>query len=133
MDPRDEGLGISVLIYAAALAGALAAIVLPVYLANAPAVYQNSGAKSFSEVLAARGEAREYPLAKLERPQIVDPAVVTALNAKAQTKSDTDSRPHIRHRAERTSRQPIGRRRSYADATAARPPDPLSLFFSIFR
>ncbi len=121
-------------IYAAAIAGVLAVIMLPFYLANAPAVYKNSGAKSFSEILAARAEGRDYPLAKLERRQIVDPAIVAALNAKAhtqRTRSQAERRPV--HHVRRTAAPRTAQQRTYADSTPAHPPTPFSLFFSIFR
>jgi hypothetical protein len=139
MDPQvDEGLGGSVAIYAAAMAGALAAIMLPIYFANAPAVYKNSGPKSFSEILAARAEARQYPLAKLEQPQIVDPAVVAALNAKAdarRARSKENHRPVQRNRRTATPRtvQHTAQQQSYAKSPPARPLSPLALFFPIFR
>jgi hypothetical protein len=81
MNPSDEGLSGSVLIYVTVLFGVLALFFLPVYYANGPTVLQNSDAESVHETLAVRASG-SFPLAVLKHDDIVDSATLAALNAK---------------------------------------------------
>jgi hypothetical protein len=135
MPPNDDqGLGISLLIYAVAIVCAFALFVLPVYWANAPAVYENSGQQHFTQMLEARAARGHYPLARLKHQQIVDPALVAEMNAKAKAKRVQREATGDARRA--TTRRPAHKREDYADArpaqSRAQPPNPFSVFFSLF-
>lgn len=89
MNPSDsEGLGLSVLIYMAAIVGGLALIVGPVYLANKGQVYENPALVRADPLLNGPiiGErvSTRIPLALLKHESIIDPKVVAALNAKTK-------------------------------------------------
>ena len=85
---ESEGLGLSLLIYAAAIAGGLALIATPVYLANSSQVYDNPPVARANPLLngpivGARA-AERTPLAVLKHRILVDPKIVASLNSKAQ-------------------------------------------------
>ncbi len=106
---ESEGLGLSLLLYAAVIAGVLTAVALPVYFANAPKVYDNPPLASAdpllnSPIIGERVTTR-VPLAHLQRKAIVDPAVVAALNAKA--KKPEPARHSVRQALERARRTPV--------------------------
>jgi len=85
----NEGLGLSIAVYALAMLCGLALFVLPVYWMNSPAVYKNPGVKT-SALPGGPSYAShpgEFPLAMLHRQQIVDPAMLVELNAKTQKES----------------------------------------------
>lgn len=126
-EQNDYGLGGSLLIYGAAIIGALLVLVTPVYLANAPTVYQNAGVESFDQILPGR-DRNHIPLARLERQSIVDPAVVAALNEKAQDKQARAERAAPSEAAAR----PAERERRPRYAEGPRPQNPFALFFSLF-
>jgi hypothetical protein len=126
---NDDGLGVSLLIYASAILGALVLIMAPIYPANRPTVYQNSGVQQFDQVLPARAERHNYPLAHLEHRDIVDPAIVAALNAKAEAERSRRASASESHRVAHV--RPTTRR-TYADAAPARQANPFALFFSLF-
>ncbi len=87
MYTRSEGLGLSVLLYAALMLGGLAAVVVPVYLANGPTVLRNANAATgvgdtnriFTVPLRQR-----FPVARLDHKPIVDPATLADLSARAE-------------------------------------------------
>jgi hypothetical protein len=80
MNPSDEGLAGSVLVYVAILFGALGLFALPVYYANQPTVLKNPDAATVGDMLAAR--AGRFPLAMLKHDDIVNSTTLAALNAK---------------------------------------------------
>jgi hypothetical protein len=84
----SEGLGLSVVIYMAAVLGVLGLVVVPVYLANAPQVYENPTLARANPLLdgpiIGNRAPHPVPLAMLKRQTIVDPAIVAGLNAKAK-------------------------------------------------
>jgi hypothetical protein len=82
----DDSLGLSVLLYVAALLGVLAVVVVPVYLANKSTVQKNPGITAAAGFEPSR--PRVFPLSHLKAPQIVDPAVVAKLNAEAAKQND---------------------------------------------
>lgn len=101
---ETEGLGLSVLIYVAAIFGGLAVLGLPIYLALKPTVYDNPPLAQADPllngpVIGARQVARA-PLAMLKHRVIVDPEVVAALNAKIKQPA-----PHVSHQ---TAQRPRG-------------------------
>lgn len=130
MDPRaDEGLGLSVLVYAAALLFGLAAIVLPVIYMNGPKVLENPDAASVHAMLAEGHEGNSFPLAFLHHDPIVDPATVAALNAKVKQPRREVARSTPRPREETSSHAP----RSVADLGYERQPRRSFFpFFSLF-
>jgi hypothetical protein len=97
MDSSDsEGLGLSVLVYMAAMTGALALFALPVYLAAQPTVYDNpplARGDLNGPVIGYRGSAG-FPLAFLKKQTIVDPAIVAALNPKVAKSAQTKNASH---------------------------------------
>jgi hypothetical protein len=120
----SEGLGLSIAVYAVAMLCGLALFVLPVYWLNSPAVYENPGVRT-SALPGGPSYAShpaEFPLAMLHRQQIVDPAMLVELDAKAQKEPP----PRRAHRATQ---------RSYAQARDADEPErrvPSRPFFSLF-
>ena len=125
MNNSDEGMGLSVVVYAIAMVCGLALFVMPVIWANGARVYDNPG------VSAARlpgGPVRmtgrsEFPLANLHSEQIVSPAMLAELNKKS-----------IKEKPQRTARSSAPSHRSYAqvqDEPAERPARRPS-FFSFF-
>jgi hypothetical protein len=106
---ESEGLGLSVLIYMAAILGALAAIAVPVYIANAPQVYENpklarSDPLLGSPIVGDRGPTR-VPLAMLKHETIVDPAILASVNAKS--KAVATAHPATRAVAQRSRGTPV--------------------------
>lgn len=83
---ETEGLGLSLVIYMAAILGGLALIATPIYFANSPKVYDNpplvrADPLLNGPVIGQRVTART-PLAVLKHQTFVDPNFVAALNAK---------------------------------------------------
>lgn len=128
---EDKDLGVSLLIYMAAILGVLAVIVVPVFLANGPTVEPNSSAKLTLSMLDARRNDSSFPVAHLKEKAIVSPALLAALDAKAEKAKPSRDRPaHAARRRDTPRHAPV--RRSYADAAPQRPIGPFGLFFSLF-
>jgi hypothetical protein len=106
MNPRDEGLGLSLLVYLAALICGLGVVMLPIYLANRPTVIENANtrmlARSASGILAVRPTDGRFPVARLEHQTIDDPATATELEAAEKKAKPAHAAPV--HLARRTSR-----------------------------
>jgi hypothetical protein len=119
----SEGLGLSIAVYALAMVCGLALFVLPVYWANSPAVYKNPGvtASTLPGGPSYANRPGEFPLAMLHRQQIVDPAMLVELNAKAQKEP-----PRRVHRATQRS---YAQARDTDESERRAPPRP---FFSLF-
>ena len=126
MNNSDEGMGLSVAVYAIVMVCGLALFVMPVIWANGARVYDNPG------VSAARlpgGPVRmtgrsEFPLATLHSQQIVSPAMLAELNAKT-----------AKDKPQRTARTHAPSHRSYAqvqDEPAEQRPARRPSFFSFF-
>jgi hypothetical protein len=103
---ESEGLGLSLLIYAGAILGALALVALPVYFTNRPQVYANpllarADPLLNGPIVGNRISAR-VPLARLKKETIVDPAIVAALNEKTKKAAPVHSSAH------RTARRATG-------------------------
>jgi hypothetical protein len=126
MNNSDQGMGLSVAIYAVAMMCGLALFVLPVVWANGARVYDNPGVAAAhlpgGPVRADHGGA--YPLAALQSPPIVSSAMLAELNA-----TEKKEKPPVRH-ASRPAR------RSYAQAqdepAEQQRPARRSFFFSFF-
>lgn len=104
---ESEGLGLSLLVYMAAILGALAVLAVPVYFIIKPEVYANPTlARSDllgGPIVGSRLDT-PFPLARLEHAIIVDPAMVAGLNARTKK-----SKSEPAHRApQRAARQPTG-------------------------
>jgi hypothetical protein len=86
MYKSDEGMGLSVAIYAIAMVCGLALFVLPVVWANSPTVYENPGVSALrlpgGPTYATR--RTEFPIANLKSQQIVSPEMLAELDAKAK-------------------------------------------------
>jgi hypothetical protein len=90
MKNSDEGMGLSVVVYAIAMMCGLALFVLPVVWANSARVYDNPGVTANLPGGPVRADNRaNYPLAALHSPQIVSPAMLAELNAKATKEKPT--------------------------------------------
>jgi len=85
----EEGLVGSLLLYMAALLGVLALAVVPVYLANRGTVQPNTG---FTSIPYKEGR---FPLAYLQSPALVDPALVAKLNAGLEKSSRSYKRTEL--------------------------------------
>ena len=122
---ESEGLGFSLLIYAAAVVGALALVAMPVYLANAPEVYDNPRLARADPLLngpiIGNRAASGLPVALLLRPEIIDPATLALLDAKAKKQAAVAQPP-----AHRTAQRPAGN--SMADLQPERPRSSFFLF-----
>ena len=139
----DKALGGAVLIYIAAILCGIAVFVVPVLIANGPTVIANPTAQdALAHMAALRKSDGPYPVARLRRADIVDPATIAALNAKiAKAEHARHSAAAYQRRVHRTQdarevalrrAQRERMRRSYADA---RPfgPNPLGPFQMFFR
>jgi hypothetical protein len=128
---EDKDLGLSLLIYMVAILCTLAVFVVPVVLVNGPTVLPNPSAKAARSVLAAHLNESSFPVAHLKEKDIVSPALLTALNAKAKkAKAIRDRAVHAVPRRHEATHPP--QRRTYADAAPQRPIGPFGLFFSLF-
>ena len=132
---EDKDLGLSLLIYMVAILCTLAVFVVPVVLANGPTVLPNPRGKAARSMLAAHLAAHlnesSFPVAHLKEKDIVSPALLAALNAKAEkAKAIRDRTVHAVPRRHEASHAPQWR--TYADAAPQRPIGPFGLFFSLF-
>jgi len=96
----DEGLGLSVLVYAGVMAAALALLVTPVVWASGPTEYSNPQLPKY-DITSSRTLAhqqKQIPLARLKREEIVDAKMLASINAKP-SKSE-----RVREARERPSR-----------------------------
>ena len=81
---RDEGLGLSVLVYAGMMVAALALLVTPVLWASGPTEYSNPELPKY-DITSSRPLAyqqKQIPLARLKREEIVSATMLAAINAK---------------------------------------------------
>ena len=126
MNNSDEGMGLSVVVYAIAMMCGLALFVLPVLWANSARVYENPGVTVLRTPGGPTYASRQaqFPLANLKEEQIVSPAMLAELNAKAK-----------KEKPQRTARSPAPSHRSYAqvqDQPAEQRPARRPFFFSFF-
>src|SRR5690348_10599516 len=86
MRHSDEGMGLSVVVYAIVMVCGLALFVLPVIWANGARVYDNPGVAATRSPggPAYASHAAQFPLANLKEEQIVSPAMLAELNANAK-------------------------------------------------
>jgi hypothetical protein len=86
MTNNDEGMGLSVAIYALAMICGLALVVGPVYWANSTTVYENPGVAALKSPggLSYTSRRTEFPIATLKSQQIVSPEMLAELDAKAK-------------------------------------------------
>lgn len=107
---RDEGLGLSVVVYAAVMVAGLALLVTPVVWASGPTEYANPELPKY-DITSSRSLAHQQkriPLARLKREEIVDAKMLASLNTKpAKAERAREAR------SERPSRPP---RNAYAQA-----------------
>lgn len=128
MNNSDEGMGLSVVVYAIAMMCGLALFVLPVLWANSARVYENPGVTALRTPGGPTYASRQaqFPLANLKEEQIVSPAMLAELNAKAKKEKE---------KPRRTARSPAPSHRSYAqvqDQPAEQRPARRPFFFSFF-
>ena len=106
---RDEGLGLSLAVYALLMAAALTLIITPVLWAYGPTEYRNPELPKY-DITSSRPLAhqqKQIPLARLEREEIVSATMLAAINTKpAKTE-------RVREARERPSR---AARTAYAQA-----------------
>jgi hypothetical protein len=80
----DEGLGLSVLVYAGVMAAGLALLVTPVVLASGPTEYANPELPKY-DITSSRTLAhqqKQIPLARLKREEIVDAKMLASINTR---------------------------------------------------
>jgi hypothetical protein len=123
----DQGLGSSLALYLSALFGGLMLFVLPVYFLNAGTNLQNPGLAAYvpppGATLIRKPDPYTVPLAILKRDDVVDPAQLAAINAKAQ-KTD---------KPRRSASRSVPRQRGEPDLRYAAQPQPRSGFlFGLF-
>lgn len=106
MRHSDEGMGLSVAVYALAMICGLALFAFPVVWANSARVYENPGVSALRSAAPSAYANRhsEFPIANLDTPEIVSPAMLAELNANGKKEKP----------ARRTAAQPS--HRSYAQA-----------------
>jgi hypothetical protein len=124
MNKSDEGMGLSVVVYAIAMMCGLALFVMPVIWANSARVYDNPGTANVAGGPERNDHGAQYPLASLHAPQIVSPAMLAELNASTK-----------KEKPRRTARATAPSHRSYAqaqEAPAEQPPARRPFFFSFF-
>ena len=105
MNHNDQGMGLSLAVYALAIFGGLALFVFPVLWASSATVHENPGVQAAS--LPGGPHRAQFPLAMLKRQQIVDQTALNELNAKSAQKAPAP------HRVARAAH------RSYAQASEA--------------
>ena len=90
MKHSDEGMGLSVVVFAIAMVCGLALFVLPVVWANGARVYENPGVAAMRSLggPAYANRAAQFPLANLKEEQIVSPAMLAELNAKTKKEKE---------------------------------------------
>jgi hypothetical protein len=106
---REEGLGLSLAVYALLMAAALTLIITPVLWAYGPTEYTNPQLPKY-DITSSRSLAhqqKQVPLARLKREEIIDAKMLAAINTKpAKTE-------RVREARERPSR---AARTAYAQA-----------------
>ena len=106
---REEGLGLSLVVYALLMAAALTLIVTPVLWAYGPTEYRNPELPKY-DITSSRPLAhqqKQVPLARLKREEIISATMLAAINTKpAKTE-------RVREARERPSR---AARTAYAQA-----------------
>jgi hypothetical protein len=126
MNNSDEGMGLSVVVYAIAMICGLALFTAPVLWANSGRVYENPGVTA---LLKPGGPAyanrhAQFPLANLKEEQIVSPAMLAELNAKSPAKKEKPVR--------RASHEPSHRYAQAQDEPTEQRPARRGFFFSLF-
>lgn len=106
-NPDSEGLGLSVLVYMAAITGTLAVLAVPAYFATRPLVYDNpplvrSDLARSGPIVGARVDA-PFPLARLERSTLADTTITAGLSARVKKAEPTHTAP-----ARRVAHHPTG-------------------------
>jgi len=103
---RDEGLGLSVLVYAGVMAAGLALLVTPVVWASGPTEYANPELPKY-DITSSRTLAhqqKQIPLARLKREEIVDAKMLASINTKpAKSGRIREARGERPSRAARTA------------------------------
>jgi hypothetical protein len=124
MNKSDEGMGLSLAVYAIAMMCGLALFVMPVIWANSARVYDNPGAAAVPGGPVRQDHPAQYPLASLHQQQIVSPAMLAELNAGVK-----------KEKPRRTARASAPSHRNYAQAQeepAEQRPARRPFFFSFF-
>lgn len=105
---KYEGMGLSVVVYVIAMMCGLALFALPVVWANSARVYDNPGVSAMHTLggPAYANRRAQFPLANLKEEQIISPAMLAELNAKA--------RQEKKEKPQRTARSSAPSHRSYA-------------------
>lgn len=107
MKNSDEGMGLSLAVYAIVMVCGLGLCVLPVVWANSARVYDNPGVTAANQPGGPlrKDNGAAYPLANLQSQQIVSPAMLAELNGKSKTAKEKPatrraSRPAQEHYAQ---------------------------------
>lgn len=106
--PESEGLGLSLLVYMAAITGTLAVLAVPAYFATRPQVYENpplAHSDLLSGPIVGNRVATRFPLARLEPATPVVPTVTAGLSARVK-KAELE-RPAAHRSARRSTGTPV--------------------------
>jgi len=104
-DARDQGLGLSLFVYAGLLAAVAILILTPVLWAQGPRVYDNPELPKY-DITSSRPLAQQHkqiPLARLKREEIVDAKMLAAANAKPEGKPQRVREARSERRSARTA------------------------------
>jgi hypothetical protein len=103
---REEGLGLSLVVYALLMAAALTLIITPVLWASGPTEYVNPQLPKY-DITSSRPLAhqqKQIPLARLKREEIVDAKMLASINTKpAKSERVREARSERPSRAARTA------------------------------
>jgi hypothetical protein len=130
MRTADEGLGLSMIAYAAILLAGLALVAGPVIWSNSGTAYENpalSGGSPSASLYSRVHNERTFPVALLKPRTIVDPAILAKVNEASEPAKPVRAASTPAHRRYAEARQqetvpPVSRRGG----------GPASFFFSLF-
>jgi len=129
-EPRDQGLGLSLLVYVGALLCGLVLIVAPILWASGAREYPNPVLPKY-DITSSRplvDQHKQVPLAVLKREELVDPTMLAALNAKTRTTQSRDTQ----ERSARTKSRTAYAQAPDSEAAAEHRPRRSGFFFSLF-
>jgi hypothetical protein len=119
IDRRDEGLGLSVLVYAGVMVTGLALLVTPVLWAMGPTEYSNPQLPKY-DITSSRSlthQQKQIPLARLKREEIVSASMLAAINAKP---AKSERVREARERPSRAARTAFAQAPDYDEASRPR-------------
>ena len=116
---REEGLGLSLAVYALLMAAVLTLIITPVLWAYGPTEYTNPQLPKY-DITSSRTLAhqqKQVPLARLKREEIIDAKMLAAINTKP---AKTERVREARERPSRAARTAYAQTHDYDEAPRQR-------------